>query len=88
MIRILYCAVELINRTNFLLGPLLSMEKNGILFQKEYQRDHIIKSDNGMFPALLHVAFRISPILPGGVKLLADGRSFTKSFPRYILISS
>jgi len=88
MIRISYCAVELMNRTNSLLGRLLSMEKNGISFQKEYQRDHIIKSDNGMFSAPLHLALRISPILPGEVTLLADGRSITQSFPRCILISS
>lgn len=33
---------------NCLLGPLLFTERNGILFQKEYLPDRIIKSDNGM----------------------------------------
>jgi hypothetical protein len=40
------------NRTNFLLEPLQFMERNGILFPREYLRDRTIKSDNGMFLTL------------------------------------
>jgi hypothetical protein len=47
--------VKLIPRTNFLLGPLLFTERNGILFQKEYLQDHITKSDNGMSSSLPHL---------------------------------
>lgn len=46
--------MELINRTNFLLEPLLFMERNGIWFQKVYLLDRIIKSDNGMFLFTFH----------------------------------
>jgi hypothetical protein len=57
--------IELTIRMNFLLEPLLSTERNGILFQKEYLPDHIIKSDNGTFSALSQSSiflFRIFPI--------------------------
>lgn len=51
--------MELINRTNFLLELLLFMERNGILFQKVYLLDHIIKSDNGMFLFTFHSSFPV-----------------------------